>query len=633
LDLKTSGRKRIFSKTISLFLLMGLLFWVFDSIVDYLFFYDNNFSNLLILDVPTHEIYVRSSFLLIMLILGVLSSKMIYEHNLTLQENETRFRKAVENFPFSIALIDQNDDPVYFNKKFTETFGYTHEDIPTMEKWWELAYPDEEYRKEVYSSWMDSCSSVIRGEKLCRSEWKVSCKDGSVKDIEFHFTKTDGDQGMLIFNDVTSKKEAENALFLDESRLEALLELNNMIDSNIREITFFALEEAVKLTRSKIGYIGFLSEDESIITMHSWSRNAMQTCEIKDRPIEYRVADTGIWGEPIRQRKPIIINDFSADHPLKKGYPEGHVSISSHLGVPVFDNDNIVVIAGVGNKEGDYDSSDVRQITLLMKGMWNIVKKKRDDDKFREYAEELARKNKELESLDIMKNEFLSNLTHELKTPLISIKGYAELLHEGQLGSLNNSQSKGVSNIVMSAEKLHKRIDSLLCMQNVQSGNIQYDIDVIHVSDVLEKVLYETKLFQGDSLPEIKRDFPASLPFMLGNLNYIEMVFSHLLENAVKFTPVTGSIKVSAYPENGCLHVTFKDTGIGIPKERIPDLFRRFYQVDGSMTRKYGGNGVGLYLCKSIVEGHGGTISLESEPDIGTQVDVILPVMKPTDTY
>ncbi|MDW7732446.1 MAG: HAMP domain-containing sensor histidine kinase [Methanolobus sp.] len=270
----------------------------------------------------------------------------------------------------------------------------------------------------------------------------------------------------------------------------------------------------------------------------------------------------------------------------------------------------------------------VRSSFLLFMVFLGILSSKRDDDRFKQYAEELASKNKELESLDVMKNEFLSNLTHELKTPLISIKGYGELLSDGQFGPLNNSQKKGVENIVQSSERLNKRIDSLLCMQNIHSDKIQYDLDVIHIGDLLDKVLYEVPLFQGENLPSINEEVSTSLPLVLGNLGYLELVFSHLLENSVKFTPVSGKITVSAYSENDSMHITFQDNGVGIPRERIPYLFTRFYQVDGSMTRKYGGNGLGLYLCKSIVEGHGGTIVLESEPGEGTRVEIILPAMK-----
>ena len=183
---------------------------------------------------------------------------------------------------------------------------------------------------------------------------------------------------VLVFRDVTERKQAEEALLLDESRLEALLKLTQMTESSIQEITDFTLEEAVRLTMSKIGYLAFMNEDESVLTMHSWSKSAMKQCEIADKPIHYPVNTTGLWGEAIRQRKPVITNDYTAPNPLKKGYPTGHVNVLRHMNVPIFDGDRIVAVAGVGNKDREYNQSDVRQLTLLMQGMWRLIQRKKE---------------------------------------------------------------------------------------------------------------------------------------------------------------------------------------------------------------------------------------------------------------
>ena len=185
------------------------------------------------------------------------------------------------------------------------------------------------------------------------------------------------------------RRLAEAALLLERSRLEALLQLAQMGAATMREITDFALEAAVRLTGSKIGYLAFMNEDETVLTMHSWSKTAMQQCAIIDKPIVYPVETTGLWGEAVRQRKPVITNDYSAPGPLKKGYPEGHVQVHRHMNVPVFDGKRIVAVAGVGNKENPYDESDVRQLTLLMQGMWRLIQRKRNDKALREAHEKL----------------------------------------------------------------------------------------------------------------------------------------------------------------------------------------------------------------------------------------------------
>ena len=176
----------------------------------------------------------------------------------------------------------------------------------------------------------------------------------------------------------------EKSLFLDESRLEALLTLNQMTGRSLQEITDFALEEAVRLTESDIGYLAFMSLDETVLTMYSWSKNAMKQCEISSKPKVYPVAATGLWGEAVRQRIPVITNDYDAPNPLKKKYPKGHVRITRHMNIPVFDGERIVAVAGVGNKKKEYDDSDIRQLQLLMQGMWQLILRKWTEWELRE---------------------------------------------------------------------------------------------------------------------------------------------------------------------------------------------------------------------------------------------------------
>ncbi len=182
---------------------------------------------------------------------------------------------------------------------------------------------------------------------------------------------------------------AEAAHRLDESRLQAVLELNQMTALPLSDITDFALEEAVRLTGSRLGYLAFVNEDETVLTMHAWSRTAMNRCDIENKPIVYPLQTTGLWGEAVRQRRPIITNDYDAGGPWIRGLPEGHVVISRHMNVPVFDGDRIVLVAGVGNKIDDYDHTDIRQLTLLMDGMWKLLQRRLAEEELKRYRSRL----------------------------------------------------------------------------------------------------------------------------------------------------------------------------------------------------------------------------------------------------
>ena len=163
-----------------------------------------------------------------------------------------------------------------------------------------------------------------------------------------------------------------------------------MTDHSAAEIAKHAMESAIRLTGSLLGYIAFANEDETVLTMHYWSNGAMQECAMIDKPIVYPVKDTGLWGEAVRQRKAVVTNDYSASNPLKKGTPSGHVRIMRHMNIPVFDGGKIVAVAGVGNKAEDYRDDNVRQLTLFMDGMWRILCRKRAEDALKQFNQQLA---------------------------------------------------------------------------------------------------------------------------------------------------------------------------------------------------------------------------------------------------
>jgi sigma-B regulation protein RsbU (phosphoserine phosphatase) len=204
----------------------------------------------------------------------------------------------------------------------------------------------------------------------------ASCQKGFfTKEYIQFFQSLAGQLGLAV-----RSANMEEALRLDESRLEAVWQLSQMTKATLKEITDFALEEGVRLTKSKIGYLAFMNEDETVLTMQAWSKTAMAECAVADKTFVYPVETTGLWGEAVRQRRPIITNDYAAPSPYRKGYPEGHVEIRRHVNIPVFDGVRIVAVAGVGNKEEEYDESDVRQLTLLMNGMWWQIKRQRAEE-------------------------------------------------------------------------------------------------------------------------------------------------------------------------------------------------------------------------------------------------------------
>ncbi len=191
----------------------------------------------------------------------------------------------------------------------------------------------------------------------------------------------------LYGRDITERRRVEEENQRNEARLESLLRISQRHADSMAELLDFALDEAIALTGSKMGYVCHYDEAKKELTLNSWSINAMKACRTTRPQTVYQLDQAGIWGEAVRQRTPIVVNDFQSPHPSKRGYPPGYGPVFKYMTVPVFSEGHIVGAIGVANKETDYDDSDVRQLTLLMDSVWKIVERKKAEQALRESEE------------------------------------------------------------------------------------------------------------------------------------------------------------------------------------------------------------------------------------------------------
>ena len=175
------------------------------------------------------------------------------------------------------------------------------------------------------------------------------------------------------------RRKAEQAVRQNLKRNESLVRILQHPAESMEDLLDYALHESITLTGSSIGYIYLYDEKTKQFTLNTWSRGVMDQCEIKDPQDVYDLEKTGIWGEAVRRRRPLIVNDFQAPHPSKKGYPRGHAPLLKYLTVPVFDQERIVAVVGLANKKADYDDMDVWQVALLMNNVWMMVERRRSD--------------------------------------------------------------------------------------------------------------------------------------------------------------------------------------------------------------------------------------------------------------
>ncbi|WP_333482268.1 sensor histidine kinase [Methanococcoides alaskense] len=393
-----------------------------------------------------------------------------------------------------------------------------------------------------------------------------------------------------------------------------------MAGAPLQEITDFAREEAVKLTKSKQGYLAFMSPDEGSLIMHSWSKDAMKECAIKDRQFIYPIETTGLWGEAVKQRKPIITNDYQASSSLKKGYPQGHVELTRHMNVPIFDGNRIVAVAGVGNKEEDYDESDLRQLILLMQGMWRLIQRKQMEDALQKYSKELSKAEVELKSLDRMEVEFISS-----KKDLTPVTEYGELIDGETLDIIDDLKNKAIDNVLHYSQRLRRLVDSIVYTSMEDAGKVEYNFEPVDISRLLEDSLLDTIFVVEEKDILVEKIIPDSLPLINGDEEKLTDMFTVLIDDAIRFTPPKGKLTIKIDAEEDDLHIMVKDSGPGIPEKLIPHMFQRFYEIGASIKQSYEGLESGLYICKKIVDAHKGSIQIESKIGAGTEVHVWLP--------
>ncbi len=223
-----------------------------------------------------------------------------------------------------------------------------------------------------------------------------------------------------------------------------------------------------------------------------------------------------------------------------------------------------------------------------------------------------------------MKSTFISVISHELKTPVSLIKGYAGTLAREDAQWDARTAREGLQVIDEEADRLTGLIDNLLDASRIQAGAFKVERGIVCLPRLAERVVEHFRV--ETDRHHFVLDFPADYPDVTGDEERLRQVLNNLLSNAIKYSPQGREIRVGGWVEDGSAIVYVADEGIGIPIEEQGNLFQRFYRVDSSLRRSTQGAGLGLYLCKSIIEAHGGHIWLRSEPERGTTVFFALPL-------
>lgn len=536
------------------------------------------------------------------------------------REKEAEYSKILHTTIDGFWVIDKSGRLLETNPAAAHMLGYTQQEMINLSINDIEALEDPDVTKKRMES--------IIHKGFARFETIHRRKDGSLVDIEVSTSYLPVGEGKFVafMRDISIRKKLERENQIHKLRMEIVQKMATLTNSDEKEICDFVLEKMLSLSGSQIGFLGYISEDEQTMQIHSWSSSAMAQCKIQNKPISFPIDQSGLWGEPVRQRRPVIVNEYTAPHPAKKGFPDGHVTIFRFMEVPVFENDRIVAIAAVGNKEDRYEEFDSRQLIRLMDNWWEQIRRKRMIAQEKKIQANLQR---------IQKMEAIGNLAggiaHDFNNILFPIVGMSEMLLEDL--SQESVEYENAREIFKAGRRGADLVKQILAF----SRQSEHTLMPVRIQKVLKDVLSMIRSTIPANI-QINQDIQHDCGMIHADSTQIHQIAMNLITNAYHAVePTNGEISITlketdfikddllaSEPDPGkYAEITVSDTGSGIDEELLNKIFEPYFT-----TKKQGkGTGLGLSVVHGIVKNFNGTIQVDSQVGVGTTFKIYFPLL------
>jgi GAF domain-containing protein len=308
---------------------------------------------------------------------------------------------------------------------------------------------------------------------------------------------------------------------------------------------------------------------------------------------------------------------------------EWDTSIRSLLVVPLIAKNAPIGTLSIDDRAPNaFGPGEGRLLTIAAAQVSVAIENARLLRSLRDRAMQLERALEELRELHRLKTEFVQNVSHELRTPLTFIKGYVQLILEEAMGEITPDLRSALSIVDQRTDAVIRLVNDVISLEQVEMG--KFEFQPVSLAEIAAHSVEGAAMTARKSGVQIELEVVDDLPLVHADPGRLGQVFDNLLGNAIKFSPAGTSITVRVWRDGAFARADVKDQGIGIPADKLGRIFDRFYQVDGSTTRRYAGTGLGLAIVKTIVESHGGQVTAESEVGVGSTFSFILPI--PTDS-
>lgn len=410
--------------------------------------------------------------------------------------------------------------------------------------------------------------------------------------------------------DVTERKMAQEDVHRNEMRLAALFRISQVKATSVEELLDHALEEALMLSGSRIGFVCRFEEESQELTLCSWSKGVTGG-EFEERGFVWPLEKTGMLGDPLRERRAVVVNDFQQPYPSKRGTPSGHMMVHRFVGIPVFDDERIVALLGVANRDDEYTQKDVDQLTQLMDPIWKIVERMTADAALRQLNEELeervASRTSQLEEANKELESFCYSVSHDLRAPLRHIDGFGRILEEEFCSRMGDDAQSYIRKMRQATDRMGQLIDALLQLSRV--GRSAILASKVNLSRMAEDIVTELQFSQPGRLVDIhiQQDVWATADPRL-----IRITLDNLLGNAWKYASKGEKTVISfgTVERDGKECYFVRDNGVGFDMAYAHKLFGAFQRLH--RADEFEGSGVGLATVQRIIHRHGGKVWAEA---------------------
>jgi GAF domain-containing protein/two-component sensor histidine kinase len=398
--------------------------------------------------------------------------------------------------------------------------------------------------------------------------------------------------------------------------MSALVEMAQQVTGNLRleRVTATTVERLQELLAARASTIALLSEDGSELVVV-----AAAGVKPQYRHVRIKLGE-GVSGRAIKEMRTIYVRDTHAESDFLFFDPV----LRSLLVVPLVSRNRVIGTLTVdSDRPHAFSDSDIQLMTIAAAQVSVAIANARLFEQVELRAAELAQAYEELKESDRLKDELVQNVSHELRTPLTFIRGYVDLLVDGEMGPLQPEQQSALQIVSQKTSEVTRLVEDIMALQRIRPDNLL--VEEFSMRDLLLEAVECHRMTARNHGLDLTLDAPEGAALIAGDRGRLTQVLDNLISNAMKFSPDGGVIRLQLEKGEDDVLVTIADDGIGVPPDKLTRIFERFYQIDGSSRRRFGGAGIGLAIVKRIIDAHQGDVWVESEVNRGSRFTFRLP--------